>query len=87
MPRFLPKPLSLYHPLRKLGNTDLKLQHNKVINLKLAVQSMDGVLIAPGQYFLFVVCWENRLKSGGMLKGWSYLLDRLELALEEESAS
>jgi vancomycin resistance protein VanW len=39
--------------IRKLGNSDLALQHNKVINLKLAVDSMDGVIIGPGEYFSF----------------------------------
>lgn len=115
MPRFLPKPLSLYHPLlyflrvwqkrwfrhiawrfsgknyaqlnpttdrlpyryikhtskliRKLGNTDLKLQHNKVINLKLAVPSMDGVLIAPGQYFSFCRLLGRPSKKRGYVEG------------------
>ncbi|MBV4477883.1 VanW family protein [Pseudomonas botevensis] len=39
--------------IRKLGDSDLTLQHNKVINLKLAVAAIDGVTIAPGEYFSF----------------------------------
>lgn len=37
--------------IRKLGNSDLALQHNKVINLKLTVASMDGGVIGHGEYF------------------------------------
>lgn len=39
--------------IRKLGDSDLALQHNKVINLKLAVAAIDGVIIAPGEHFSF----------------------------------
>jgi vancomycin resistance protein VanW len=39
--------------IRKLGDSDIALQHNKVINLKLAVGSVDGVVIGPGEYFSF----------------------------------
>ncbi|MDI3357210.1 VanW family protein [Pseudomonas sp. UYIF39] len=40
-----------FKPIRKLGNSDLVLQHNEVISLKLAVASIDGVVIGPGEYF------------------------------------
>ncbi|HHR6222167.1 TPA: VanW family protein [Providencia alcalifaciens] len=39
--------------IRKLGQSDLRLQHNKVINLGIAVGTMNGVTIAPGEYFSF----------------------------------
>ncbi|WP_460372720.1 VanW family protein [Pseudomonas sp. Tul1A2] len=39
--------------IRKLGDSDLALQHNKVINLKLAVAAIDSVIIAPGEHFSF----------------------------------
>lgn len=39
--------------IRRLGDSDLALQHNKVINLRLAVACMDGVVIGPGEYFSF----------------------------------
>jgi len=39
--------------IRKLGDSDLALQHNKVINLKLAVAAIDGLIIAPGEHFSF----------------------------------
>lgn len=37
--------------IRTLGNCDLQLQHNKVTNLKLAVQRLDGLLLLPGETF------------------------------------
>lgn len=37
--------------IRKLGTTDLKLQYNKIQNLKLATSAIDGVIIQPGETF------------------------------------
>lgn len=37
--------------IRKLGTTDLKLQYNKIKNLKLATSAIDGVIIQPGETF------------------------------------
>jgi vancomycin resistance protein VanW len=39
--------------IRKLGSTDLRLQHNKVDNLRLVVAALDGVLLRPGDTFSF----------------------------------
>ncbi len=39
--------------LRRLGDVDMSLQHNKVVNLKLAGRHLDGVLIRPGETFSF----------------------------------
>lgn len=38
---------------RKLLNVDMSLQHNKVENLKLAIEKLDGVIIMPGEYFSY----------------------------------
>lgn len=38
---------------RKLGSTDPRLQKNKVVNLGIAVPSIDGLLIKPGETFSF----------------------------------
>lgn len=35
--------------LRRLGSTDPQLQHNKVVNLRLAVPGLHGLLIRPGE--------------------------------------
>ncbi len=38
---------------RKLGNSDPKLQENKITNLKIASSKIDGVIIKPGETFSF----------------------------------
>ncbi|HRH31867.1 MAG TPA: VanW family protein [bacterium] len=37
--------------LRKLGNADMRLQHNKVTNLRLAAATMNNTTILPGETF------------------------------------
>ena len=37
--------------LRKLGNADMRLQHNKVTNLKLAAAKIDKIIVKPGETF------------------------------------
>ncbi len=39
--------------LRKLGDTDMQLQINKVTNLKIAASKVSGILIHPGEVFSF----------------------------------
>lgn len=39
--------------LKKLGDSDMKLQVNKVTNLRIAIQNIDGILIRPGETFSF----------------------------------
>lgn len=39
--------------LRQLKDVDMQLQHNKIVNLKLAVQRINGVIIQPGETFSF----------------------------------
>lgn len=38
---------------RKLGNVDMTLQENKAVNLQLASQKVNGIIIKPGQIFSF----------------------------------
>lgn len=38
---------------RRLGNSDPQLQENKVVNLKIAAPTIDGLLIKPGEAFSF----------------------------------
>jgi len=38
---------------RKLGDSDPRLQDNKVVNLRIAVAEIDGILIRPGETFSF----------------------------------
>lgn len=39
--------------IRKLGDSDLTWQHNKIINLKIAAQAISGIVIHPKQTFSF----------------------------------
>ncbi len=39
--------------LKKLGATDMQLQYNKVDNLKIVIEKINGVLIKPGETFSF----------------------------------
>lgn len=39
--------------LRRLRNVDMCLQHNKVKNLKIAVQRINGIVLKPGETFSF----------------------------------
>jgi len=48
---------------RKLGNTELQLQENKVVNLNIAAPKVTGVLIHPGETFSFwklVGCYSEK---------------------------
>lgn len=51
--------------LRKLGSADMRLQTNKVTNLRLASAKIDGVLIRPGETFSFwrLVGWPTAKKG------------------------
>lgn len=39
--------------LKKLGETDMQLQYNKVDNLKIVVEKINGLKIKPGETFSF----------------------------------
>ena len=39
--------------VRKLGNSDVQLQLNKIENLKLVIDRLDGTMLCPGQTFSF----------------------------------
>lgn len=41
--------------MRKLWNVDMKLQENKTVNINLAIQKLDWIIIYPGETFSF---WE-----------------------------
>lgn len=39
--------------IRKLGDSEMYLQYNKITNLKIALRKIDGILIRPGETFSF----------------------------------
>lgn len=55
--------------IRKLGDSDLQLQINKVTNLKIALGRLDGLLIKPGQVFSFCRLVGRTTKARGFLPG------------------
>ena len=55
--------------LRKLGDVDMQLQVNKVTNLRLALQHIDGILIRPGETFSFCKLVGLPTKAKGVKTG------------------
>ena len=55
--------------LRKLGQNNEELQINKVTNLKIAVQNLDGIIIKPGETFSFCKLVGKPTKKKGYLMG------------------
>jgi len=39
--------------IRKLRNVDMWMQYNKILNLKIAVSRLNGIVVYPGEYFSF----------------------------------
>ncbi|GAA0329473.1 VanW family protein [Bacillus carboniphilus] len=54
---------------RKLGDSDPRLQENKITNLKLAAKKIDGVLIHPGEVFSFWQLVGKPSKRNGFIEG------------------
>lgn len=55
--------------LRKLGDADMRLQQNKVTNLRIASSKIDGVIIRPGETFSFWKCVGWPTARRGYVKG------------------
>lgn len=55
--------------VRKLGDSDLTLQYNKVENLKIAIQKLNGLIIKPGEIFSFCFLVGRATKQKGYLDG------------------
>ena len=55
--------------LRQLGETEMCLQHNKVKNLRLAAERVDGVLLRPGETFSFNKLVGNCTRRRGYVEG------------------
>jgi vancomycin resistance protein VanW len=54
---------------RKLGNSDPKLQENKITNLKIAASKIDGIIINPGEVFSFWKLVGKTTKRKGYIEG------------------
>ena len=55
--------------LRSLRNVDMWLQHNKIINLRLATAKIDGIVIRPGETFSFWQSIGKPAKRKGYVEG------------------
>lgn len=55
--------------IRKLGDSDIRLQHNKVINLRLASAAIHGTTIGPGEYFSFCRLVGKPTRKRGFVEG------------------
>ena len=55
--------------LRKLKDVDMQLQYNKIINLKIAVQCINGIIIRPGEIFSYWRLIGNPTASRGFVDG------------------
>ena len=55
--------------LRKLKDVDMQLQYNKIINLKIASQCIDGITVRPGEIFSYWRLIGNPTSSRGFVDG------------------
>jgi vancomycin resistance protein VanW len=55
--------------LRQLGASEMWLQHNKVVNLRLAAPAIDGLVVHPGETFSFCRRVGNATRRRGYLVG------------------
>ncbi|WP_150271673.1 VanW family protein [Paenibacillus tepidiphilus] len=55
--------------LRRLRNVDMQLQYNKIVNLRLAIAKLDGLLIRPGETFSYWRSIGKPTKRKGYLEG------------------
>lgn len=55
--------------IRKLGDTDPQLQHNKIINLRIAAEHLTDVIIAPGEQFSFCRLIGKPTRKRGFVDG------------------
>jgi len=55
--------------LRKLRNVDMWMQYNKVVNLRIALKKLDGILIKPGETFSYWRLIGKPTRKKGYMEG------------------
>lgn len=55
--------------LRKLKDVDMWMQENKITNLKIAAQCLDGVIVRPGEVFSYWKLIGNPTRTKGYVEG------------------
>lgn len=68
--------------LRKLYGVDMKLQENKVVNLKLASKKIDGLILKPGEEFSFWNLIGNATKLYGEIRSTKPLDEKYKIVEE-----
>jgi len=63
---------------RKLKDVDMWMQENKVVNLRLAVEKLDGILLQPGETFSYWKCIGHPSARKGYLPGMILRNGKLE---------
>lgn len=70
-PKLLPHVIFTHRTplLRRLSNVDMWLQHNKVRNLSIAIQRINGVVVKPGETFSYWKLIGNPTRRKGYVEG------------------
>ncbi len=63
--------------MRQLRGEDLELQHNKITNLRLAVDRLDGIVLAPGETFSYWKLIGKPSRRKGYLEGMVLFLGQI----------
>ncbi|GAA0729534.1 hypothetical protein GCM10008905_29620 [Clostridium malenominatum] len=58
--------------LRNLKNIDMWMQHNKITNLKIAIKSLNKIIIKPGETFSYWRLIGNPTRRKGYVEGTLY---------------
>ena len=64
--------------IRKLGDTELRLQYNKVENIRLCLPHLDGLIIEPGEVFSFCRLVGKPTKRRGFKSGMELSMGRAQ---------
>lgn len=67
--------------IRKLGNSEERLQHNKVINLKKAAPYLNHIIIKPNEYFSFWKLVGRPTRSRGFVEGMELSLGKAQAGI------
>lgn len=67
--------------LRKLKNTDMWMQHNKVRNLSRAINRLDGIVVAPGETFSYWLALGKPTRWKGYVPGMQLQQGKVQSAV------
>ncbi|WP_232697700.1 VanW family protein [Brevibacillus daliensis] len=67
--------------LRQLQNVDMWLQHNKVHNLRIAMQALNGIVIQPGETFSYWRLIKNPSRRRGYVEGMQLFYGKVKIGV------